>query len=473
MKRKNFLCFFAFLIAALFLSGGCGGGGGSNVSETDNGYYEPISLTSEQLIELAKEQVPPESFDLAALNVSSANFETADETSENELAGKIWLEAVKLYQPLNPENFKTQHGDNVEISQKKYVYVYRWTWPTYEVEDERLDNPVKQHKYRENGCQHGMYGTDCVGFVYNAARNAGVTLWNPTNARRYGPNSLATASNWKSFFPNAKDVSNEIGNSKPKPGDILSWTLKNGTHVGIAAKLKDSDEDTVVVLHCTGRTDTDFTCEEYKDFADSSLELDKNWEICGVTAHTYDKNGDGTGIMIYGKESKRLRLAGNAEDIEDIENIEDDTENENNNNDPTVPVSASALIGTWSGSGSGTGTHSSLPNAVPITVTIKYTIESINVAEKTAKVKIYERIVNAQYNFDTERDWNKSGTFRFYEAGTNAWNFTADYPDGRDSFTLTLSSENRGNIHILGNYRNEDDPSDSGTYDVSFSVSKQ
>lgn len=261
--KKYCAVFFtaALLFAAAILAGSCGGSGGDSVAldtqQEDTSYYEPPNLTEEQLIELAQTQVDPSEFDLAELNeetISADIFKESDTALYSHRVRKIWTEAARLFsRPLSANQATirgvTRHpqtdGTDIFIGQRRYVYVLRWTYPKdhYEVDNENITAPAVQHNFT-GSCQHGVYGTDCVGFIWNAANNAGVTLWGATSRSRIGPSGLTTAAAWRNFFPQAKDVSSEIGKSKPQPGDIVSWILSDGgQHVGIAARVSDNNKE--------------------------------------------------------------------------------------------------------------------------------------------------------------------------------------------------------------------------------------
>ncbi|MBQ3458632.1 MAG: hypothetical protein IJG30_06715, partial [Synergistaceae bacterium] len=204
MKRSLCWLVVAMMLFCVIASGGCGGSSTSD-SDSHEAYYEPPKLTEEQLLELGQAQVDPSEFNLPELNASEVAV--SDAASENALARKVWTEAVKLFTEGARYTRVTEHpqpdGTNILIRQSRYVYVYRYVQPEYEIDDESLSTPAVQHKDRDTACQHGMYGTDCVGMIWNAANNAGVTLWGAKSKSRVGPLGLATKSTWQSYFPNA------------------------------------------------------------------------------------------------------------------------------------------------------------------------------------------------------------------------------------------------------------------------------
>lgn len=370
-------------------AGGCGGSGGDSVAldtqQEDTSYYEPPNLTEEQLIELAQTQVDPSEFDLAELNeetISADIFKESDTALYSHRVRKIWTEAARLFsRPLSANQATirgvTRHpqtdGTDIFIGQRRYVYVLRWTYPKdhYEVDNENITAPAVQHNFTSS-CQHGVYGTDCVGFIWNAANNAGVTLWGATSRSRIGPSGLTTAAAWRDFFPQAKDVSSEIGKSKPQPGDIVSWILSDGgQHVGIAARVSDNNKEKIVIMHCTGKTDSGYTCSEYKQAGETPSMLNESYPVNGVTAHEYNVS---SGINIFGQEKERLRLYVASESEQQEQNQSNENQNQNQEQEPqnqnqnqpvdntpgnpeTGTITANSLNGTWTGSGSGTGTY--------------------------------------------------------------------------------------------------------------------
>ncbi len=495
--KKYCAVFFtlAMLSVTAFLTGGCGGSS-SGTSGVDEAYYEPPNLTEAQLIELARTQVASSDFDLEEPSASfsaDASFTAADNIAnlEEYRSRRIWYEAANLFASNNwylggnqgqISTSITQHpqsdGTTITIRQSRYLYVYRWTNPDYEVIDERLSSVVKQHKYTNSGCQHGVHGTDCVGLIWNAANNAGITLWaaEGTNRRRWGPSTLTTASKWTAWFSNAQDVSSEIGRSKPKPGDIVSW----GTgHVGIAAKVKDSDNDRIVIIHCTGKTNGDYTCSEYKTAGETSSTLNEAYPVNGVTAHEYNVN---SGITAFGRESKRLRLyveANSGQQNQENQNQQDNHNQQNNSpsNPTTGTITANSLNGTWTGTGSGTGTNRGI--TAPVTTELRYTFRNVNEAAGTAEIDIYDRTTNTQYGVDIQRGvnyGNQTGggrNFSVTHSGTNQWTFHANYSDGEDNITITLTSPTTGTLRLSGVAWDEDNPSDRTTFDITCNITKQ
>lgn len=491
--KKGYTVFFtvAVLVAAAFLAGGCGGS--SSDSAVDQSYYdyEPPNLTEEDLIELARTQVDPSEFDLPELNedtTSADSFDASDTVSYNARVRTIWTEAVRLFsKPLiaNKAIIRgiTKHpqpdGTDIFISQARYVYVLRWTHPSYEVDNEVLTAPAVQHNFA-GSCQHGVYGTDCVGFVWNAANNAGITLWGATSRSRVGPSGLTTASSWTRFFPQAKDVSSEIGKQKPQPGDIVSWGIG---HVGIAAKFNDNDGDRIVILHCTGNTDRGYTCSQYKAAGETPSAL--NSQVNGVTAHEYDVD---KGITYFGRESKRLRLYVASDSEQDNPNVPVSPEPDNpsepvtpenpQDNPPSGTITANSLNGTWTGSGSGTGTNSGI--TAPVNTELRYTIRNVNLSSGTAEIDIYDKTTNAQYGVNIERGVNydnKSGggyrNFSVTNSGSNQWTFHTTYSDGEDNIVITLNSPTTGTLRLYGVMWNEDNPSDRTTYNITCNITKQ
>ena len=507
--RKNFFLFLMMMLAFASLNSGCGGS--SSPSLVDESSYNPPNLTEEQLIELAETQVDPSEFDLAELNelYADSGFKAADIAInvEEQLARRIWLEAAGFFAgngKYSGGNYGamttsiTEHpqpdGSIMLIRQSRFLYVYRWTDPDYEVFDERITSTVKQHKYTESGCQHGVHGTDCVGLIWNAAYRAGITLWaaEGTNRRRWGPSTLTTASKWKEWFKNAKDVSSEIGSSKPQPGDIVSylWYDKDGNkceHVGIAAKVRDGDNDRIVIIHCAGRTESDYTCEEYKTAGETSSILNERYPVNGVTAHEYNAN---SGITYFGLEKKRLRLYVPSEQPEEpttpnepttpVNPEEPTTPNEPSqpeNNTPSTPnngtISASSLNGTWTGTGSGTGFNSNVTGPVSINTEVRYTISNVSEESGTADIQIYDRTTNSQYGIDLVRNWQDASQFSMKSSGTNSWTFSREYSDGADTIIITLDDESNGTLILNGGMFNEDNPSDYTTYDITCKITKQ
>lgn len=487
-KCRSILGIVLILVAAAVLSGGCGGG--SSSVNTNDPYYEPPNLTETQLIELGQTQVNPSEFDLPELHeteTSESSFKAAASASENALARKVWTEAVKLFTEGARYTRVTEHpqsdGTNIYIRQSRYVYVYRWVTGPYEVEDERLTVLAKQHKYREKGCQHGMFGTDCVGLIWNAANNAGITLWGAQSKSRIGPSGLTSAPNWKAHFPNADDVSDEIGTLPPKPGDIVSWS---GTynHVGIVAKVTDNNEERIVIIHCTGRTDNDYLCSEYKEAGEADSMLNEAYPVNGVTAHDYSVT---SGIPVFGRESRRLRLALDSTSEEPGNQVTPITpitpENPTTPETPTTPVnpvppdsgggtiSASALNGTWTGTGSGTGSSNGV--TAQVQTELRYIISNVNETSGGADIQIYDRTTDSQYGVNIVRDWGDSVRFDMTKSGGNSWTFHRSYSDGEDNITITLRSENSGTLQLNGSMWNEDNPSDRTTFNITCNITKQ
>jgi hypothetical protein len=79
----------------------------------------------------------------------------------------------------DPRRQIRDHGD-LKIVQDKYVYVFphfgefekgKGNW-----EYGRLDIPIHQYERSGAECAHGMYGMDCVGFLYQCLTSAGVDV---------------------------------------------------------------------------------------------------------------------------------------------------------------------------------------------------------------------------------------------------------------------------------------------------------
>jgi hypothetical protein len=209
-----------------------------------------------------------------------------------------------------------------------------------------IQEPI--HQFMKNGgvnkngqvsnsgyCDHGMFGMDCVGFLWQTAKAAGlndfVNYHSLTHSRypgevaspKRGPDTgLGNPDFWDCLIGallgnKGLKVAKDVGNDGlPEPGDILVWSGANA-HVGLVVR----SGDTVAVAHSIGNG-FNFTCSQYKRDSDPSKpwhsQNDTNGRyVNGPVISPYDaeygilgstEDGGEEGQVHKGKETNRIRF---------------------------------------------------------------------------------------------------------------------------------------------------------------------
>jgi hypothetical protein len=305
--------------------------------EPDDGdsYYEPLPVTQEELddiwrngridLDLDTMLLPDGSYVKDYLNVplsarasADASKPTARGLTNSEFNNKLAMIQQRAYDLTNQDegeerntNFRLgdpkavvrDHGNEIKFGQKRYVYIWRTQGALGECDTLQTAN--------NGGCRDGMYGMECVGFLRECLAAGGI---NATYS--ISPANLAVVGNWNNWLAGTsltiEEVNSEIGTVPPQPGDILIYLTGATSHVALCAYLDTDGNGTseIAIVHSTGKTDTGYTCTEYRDsqsLTADDIGISRPYPIAnGPTAQDYQWT------ISEGKypheESRRLRL---------------------------------------------------------------------------------------------------------------------------------------------------------------------
>jgi hypothetical protein len=325
--------------------------------EIEEGYYEPLPVTQEELDDIWRngrvdlkldEMVLPDGryvkdyLDVPlpwSVSENNSARAAADEPTPitrvqmNAVLARIQKRAWDLTNrdldegtrntnfPLGDEKAQEQEhgydrsGDIIKFGQKRYVYIYG-VYGTLGDLNEKGFNPSM---HGNGGCDHDLYGMDCVGFLRECLAAGGLNA-----SPSYAPGDLADVRGWrwanwlagKSLTIENRDA--EIGQNPPQPGDILIY---GSYHVGLCVATDTNGDGVpeIAIAHSTGRVGAGYSCEEYQTSqvrtADEiGISLMSNGPIAQNYAWTQSENKSPH------RETSRLRLVPQliAEEIGDI-----------------------------------------------------------------------------------------------------------------------------------------------------------
>jgi hypothetical protein len=354
LKKKSWLFLLVLIMVAFVLiSGGCGGGGDGTPAPDENetpesgwdheAYYEPLLLTQEEVDKVLENGYVEGTYEelmladgtyvkdrmeaLSQREIASAKEINSRKTTRNSTNNKKAIEYTTLmawkawslmdYFPQDdPKRTPRQHENGKTFGQSKYVYIYE----QYGKKDDAtlygvgacdtLEDGVGKQRERDvlsNSCEDGMYGMDCVGFVFECARAAGIPmtitapesgkLGNPAVWNNWLKNSVDPKMKLEDWLKNAPVIVERVSTAgEPLPGDILIW---DGKHVGIAGKLMNS----TIIMHSTGMDKLIYTCNEYESVAEGHRLDPKTLKPIVVSGPQYTLYS-----AYYKKEDYRLRI---------------------------------------------------------------------------------------------------------------------------------------------------------------------
>jgi hypothetical protein len=367
-KRGWMLWVILIAMLFAVMSGGCGGGGGDDslppsayippepplepapeIPEgwDEDAYYEPTPWTQEELDELYNEGYVEGTYDDLKLPDGTYVKDLIETLSQEGITGARGagnvaapraarnLTAFEYIALMNkrawdltldfpaddPKRNPSTHEDGRSFGQVKYVYVYE-QYPGYVG---ACDDLIKQNERKyltdedgkyisdDNGkkiiippysCEDGMYAMDCVGFVFESARAAGIPMIIRGNyvTRPDGVKGLANTALWNGWLEeignNSVAVESVSTAGEPMPGDILVWL---NLHVALAATLGND----TILLHSAGKMTPPYTCEDYEAVAPGHRQNDDASfsNVSGPQHGLYS-----TWIKKNGRESYRLRI---------------------------------------------------------------------------------------------------------------------------------------------------------------------
>ncbi|MDR1915381.1 MAG: hypothetical protein LBQ58_02270 [Synergistaceae bacterium] len=396
MKRRSWLLWVVLvLVAFVAITGGCGGGGGDGDSPNppsfddpsdpndpdepdipapdpeDEGYYVPMPVTQEELndiwqngrVDFKLEEMRlsdgsrVEDFldvplpwldgedDPNRARMASDEPEPVTQVQLNAFLARIQYRAWELtnrdledstrntnFRAGDPKAALQNHGNRINFGQKRYVYILG---RNYHIGD--IDRPNSPYDKGNGGCNHDMYGTECVGFLMECLYAGGEGL-NSINMK--GNVTLSTLSNWNDWLKNPRDTTKELPFTvesreeeirqglPPQPGDILLYS----GHVAICVgtDTNGDGELEIAIAHSAGRGGTDpnvlygYTCGEYETSQNASA-----GQIIGGAAFPYQNgpvaqnyawtipNGEWGGRFPY-TETHRLRLIPKRRPVEEV-----------------------------------------------------------------------------------------------------------------------------------------------------------